>query len=247
MSVKFNKKSVPDFIRITGIKFPVMGEISHNETVIPRRFGNIDNGINFGGKKINLTITLVKDKIKNIHTQSDELKVWLKGDNWKPSQLTFDEQPTKYLLARVVGSVDINDLFMYGESEIEFIASDPTKYDLASYNVSSTNGAVNIPYAGMEDTPAVITVTVKEACNNLNIKHTQTGFNIRLIGAFKAGAVVLIDCDKKVVKVNGAVTMKLLAFESRWIYLSSGTNTITVTSEDKPALNTVSVDYKVAN
>lgn len=247
MSVKFNKKDAPDFIRVTGINFPALPEIEHKETAVPRRYGNIDNGVNFGGKPITLTIMLVDEKVKNIHDQSDELKLWLKGDNWKPSQLTFDEQPKQYLLARVVNNVEIDDLFIHGESSIEFYASDPTKYDVASYSVSSENGAVNIPYTGMEATPAVITVTIKEACNNLNIKHSQSAFNIRLLGAFKAGSKVLIDCDRKVIKVDGTVTMKLLAFESRWIYLSEGTNTIAVTSENNPAKNTISVDYKKAN
>lgn len=247
MSVKFNKKDIPDFIRVTGVSFPVLPDIEHQETAVPRRYGNIDNGINFGGKPIKLTIVLVKDKVKNIHDQADELKLWLRGDNWKPSQLTFDEQPKQYILARVTNSVEIDDLFIHGTGSIEFYASDPTKYDIAAYNVSSENGAVNIPYSGVEDSPAIISITVKEACNNLNIKHTQSGRNIRLLGAFKAGAKVLVDCDKKVVKVDGTVTMKLLAFESRWIYLSEGANTITVASENNPAKNTISVDYKKAN
>lgn len=247
MSVKFNKKDLPDFIRVTGISFPVLPEIDFKETAIPRRYGNLDNGVNFGGKPITLTIMLVKDKVKNIHNQSDELKLWLKGDSWKPSQLTFDEQPKQYILARAINNVEIDDLFIHGTGSIEFYASDPTKYDIAAYNVSSDNGAVNIPYTGTEEAATVTTITVKEACSNLNIKHTQSGRNIRLIGAFKAGSKVLVDSDKKVVKVDGTVTMKLLAFESRWIYLTEGANTITVTSENNPAKNTISVDYKKAN
>lgn len=247
MSILFNKKALPEFIRVTGISFPVLPDIDFNETKVPRRYGNIDNGVTFGGKPIKVEITLVREKTKNIHTQADELKAWLKGDNWKPSQLTFEEQPLQYVLARVVNNVEIEDLFIHGTASIDFHASDPIKYDVTPIVTSSVTGAVTSVYAGTESTPSVITVTVKADCNNLNIKHTQSKFNIRLLGAFKANSVVIVDSNKKVVKVDGVVTMKLLDFTSRWIYLVAGTNTITVTSENSAALNTVKLEYKKAN
>ena len=174
MSIKFNKKALPSFIKVTGITFPVLPEVNFAETEVPRRYGNIDNGVTFGGKPIKIEISIIRDKVKNIHAQADELKAWLKGDSWKPSQLTFNEQPNQYVLARVTNNVEIEDLFIHGTSSIDFYASNPTKYDITPGTATSATGAVNVSYTGTEDTPAVITVTVKEACSNLNIKHTQS-------------------------------------------------------------------------
>lgn len=242
--VKFNGVEIPAFIKVTGITFPVLGAVTTRETEIPRRLGNVDNGVKFGGKPINLSITLLKDNKKTIQEQSDELKLWLKGDNWKVSQLILGDQPNKYHLARVSNSVEINDLFINGEGEIEFYCADPVKYDVTEQTKASTAGVATITYTGIEEAPTNITVQVTKDCTNIKLTHKQTGKAIDLIGTFKIGQSINIDSSKKVVKVDGVTAMRLVSFSNEWLYLTQGTNTITFTSSTSGVVNQFQTKYR---
>jgi len=128
MSVKFNGVTEPDFIRVVGLSFSTISSISVNESIIPNRVGNYDSGIQRGGSVCNLTVQL-HDTSKSIFQLKRELKGWLKGDNWKTSKLEIEENPGKFLWARVGADSEINDLFSHGETDIQFYCADPKEYD----------------------------------------------------------------------------------------------------------------------
>ena len=224
--IKFNNKPLPSFLKITGYSFPVLGEVGLRETEIPRRIGTIDSGINIGAKTITFSLLLVPDKDKSILHQADELKEWIKGDDWEVSQLIFDEQPDRYLLGRFANNIELKDLFIAGEGELVFKATDPLKYSTQSSSKASTGGLATFTYNGLEKAPAVITVQITTACKNFTLTHSQTGKVISILGDFKAGQTVVIDCDKKLAKLNGITQMKLIDLENDWIYLQKGTNNI---------------------
>ena len=242
--VKFNGVEIPSFIKITGITFPVLPDVDVRETRVPRRLGNVDNGVKFGGKTINLSVVLLSDKNKSIQTQSDELKAWLKGDNWNVSKLVLGDQPNKYYLARVSNEVEINDLFVNGEGNIDFYSADPVKYDATESTANSTNAIANITYTGLENAPTNITIQVTSDCTNIQLTHQQTGKVLRLVGTFKIGQTINIDNSKKVVKLNGTTAMTLVAFDSDWLYLVSGANRITFTSSTSGVKNEFQIKYR---
>lgn len=224
--IKFNNKPLPSFLKITGYSFNVLGDVAIKETEIAGRVGNIDNGVSFGSKSISFSVVVIPDKNKGILEQSDELKEWVMGDNWKVGQLIFNEQPSKYILGRFANSIELKDLFVLGEGELLFTASDPLKYSTQSSSKASTRGLATFTYNGLEKAPAVITVQITTGCKNFTLTHSQTGKVISILGDFKAGQTVVIDCDKKLAKLNGITQMKLIDLENDWIYLQKGTNNI---------------------
>lgn len=232
--VSFNGKEIPDFIRVTGISFPVFGELNLRETAIPRRYGNVDNKVKVGGAPYSLDVVLIHDSEKSIHEQAEELKRWLIGDNWKPSKLIFSDQPNKYVLARASGNVEIKDLFIHGEGTLDFYAANPTKYDteqtVHTESVSLGEDVV-IPYVGLQEAPSVVSVTLGINATNLVLTHEESGNFIKVLGTLVNGDVLTIDNNKKLIKLNGVNAMKNLTFGSNWFYLKEGTNTLNLTAD----------------
>lgn len=245
--VSFNGVEIPQFVKVTGISFPALADISVRETEIPRGYGNLDNGVKFGGKAFKLSTVLVIPEGSDIHGMADDLKGWLRGNDWKPSALTFGEQSDKYVLARVSNAVDIEDLFLYGETDIEFYAANPTKYAVAQTVVNSVSGSATVPYTGLETAPTDISITIAADCTNLTLTHTPSYLTLILLGNFKLGQVVSINSVSKVVKVGSAVSMGLLDFRSRWIKLSSGSNVIKLTTATAGVVNNFKVTYRKAD
>src|SRR5699024_9993967 len=223
MSVKFNGVLVPDFIRIVGISFSTVSDISIQESSTPNRIGNYDAGIERGAAMYTLDLQLI-DSSKSIFQMKRELKAWLKGDNWKVSKLEFEDNPGKYLLARLGSDAEINDLFTHGETSIAFHCSDPREYDTDLTELSYSESDFNVPYEGLEKASTVLTVTVPEAIPRIRIEHSQSGKSVTLTGSFVQGDIILIDHDKKLVKVNDKITMKLVDYSTEWLYLDTGDN-----------------------
>lgn len=245
--VTFNGQALPSWVKVTGITFPALPEIDTRESIVPRRYGNIDSGVKFGGKPFKLSVMILQDETASLHHRADELKQWLRGDNWGPSKLVFLEQPNKYYMARASGSVDIEDLFYIGSGDIELYASDPTKYDVDLTQVAGTTAGVSVRYLGQEKAPVIITINVVADCKDLEMTHKETGNKIYLRGNFNSGQTVVLDSSKKLVKVNDTNAMQLLDFNSRWLYVENGSNTFTGRTLTSDVVNSIAVQYRRAD
>lgn len=223
--VTFNGVSIPNFVIVTGVTFDAIGDISIQELNVPMRIGGIDNGVTRGGKNIQLTCKIVK-KDKSIHEYADELKQWLKGNEWRASKLTLSEQPGYYYMARALNSVSIDDLYAVGETTIDFYASDPVKYKEGHSEKTSKDGVLEFSYRGVEDSPLSISFTALLNMEGVSFTQLNTGRTTSLSGSIKSGDTIEIDSDKKVVKVNGKTNMNLLSLSNDWLYGSRGLNII---------------------
>lgn len=244
--LSFNGIEIPDFLRVTGITFPVTPELTVKETEIPRRYGNLDNGVKFGGKPISVSCVVVIPKGRNIHDLADEFKRWIKGDNWKPSKLVFGEQPETYLLSRVSSQVDISDLFLYGETELEFQSADPRKYASEMTSKSFQGNTGELTYDGIEKAPSIVEIVLGGDCGRITLTHEPSHKQVILTGTLVAGQKVTIDSDRKTVSINDNVEMTLLGFRSQWIYLEDGTNSFTI-STDTTIESEMTVSYRKAD
>lgn len=243
--ITFNSKPLPSFAKVTGYSISVAGDLAIRETEIPRRIGNVDNGIKVGAKTHSFSLLVLPEQGKSIHQQADELKEWLMGDSWETGKLVFNDQPDKYIIGRFANSIELKDLFIMGETEIQFIASDPIKYSSDLSSKGSSAGTTSVDYKGIEKAPTVITVQVLTNCEDIIITHKQTNKKALVLGSFKAGQTIVIDSDKKVVKLNGVVQMRLISLDNDWLYLQRGMNTFTFTSRNS-VVNNFGVQYRTA-
>lgn len=247
--VRFNNEPLPDWVRVTGITFPALPEISHKEHASPSRYGNLDTGVDIGGKPFTLDVIILLEDGVTIHDRAQELKRWLKGSGWdRPSELVFEESPDHYYLARAVSSTDLNDLFLHGEGSIELKSSDGIRYDssVSTKNVSGMSG--NVEYSGQEVTPVEVEITLNQNVDDLAIVHEQSGKQIHLTSPLTSGQTIVIDCDSKQVTLDGEPAMRLLGVMSKWMYLEEGRNTFSIqsTTGSELALSTV-ISYRERN
>lgn len=226
MAIKFNEKSLPEWVSVTGIGFQTLN-VSILEHEVSKRVGNIDAGINRGGVEIAISIFINPVKNMTILDQSDELKRFLMGDSWSVSELILLEQPNKFYNARVSNAVDITDAFTHGESEIIFHASDPKKYDVEKTVVNSSNGQISIDYDGMEKTPILIEFKANGSIPNPRFTHEELGKEIRMLTTMSSGQTLEIDNRTNKILINNSNAKQHMAFESNWLELIQGANTIT--------------------
>lgn len=229
--IKFNKKPLPSFLKITGFTFSVLPEISLKQAVVPKRIGVIDNGVEFGSISYQFDFVLVKRvKEDEVLDYVDEFKKWAKGDNWKESQLIFDSQPNQYLMGRLANNIELKDMFVAGEGSFEIVCSNPVKFYLGETTKNSTSNIVTINYTGLEKATTRFEIVLASDCTNISITQKETRNTTSLLGTFKSGQKIIIDSDKKSVKLNDVVSMKLVNLENDWLYLEEGTNTFTLST-----------------
>lgn len=240
-TTSFNGVAIPSFLKVTGISFPVLPDISVKESAMPRRYGNYDGGVNFGGKTIVLDVLILKDPALTLMAQSDVLAKWLKGDNWKPSKLILAEQPDKFFNARASNSVEISDLFFSGEGSIEFYAADPAKYNAAETVKAFTNVTglnLTIAYNGSVKTLPKITVSLadtgalKVATVNdyIRIENLTTGKKMTLYGVLNRSDLVLNSSNRNLSLASVPKVLAGLSLDSQWLDLQTGNNNLKVTT-----------------
>lgn len=230
--VSFNDKPLPEWVRVTGITFPALPELTHKEHEVSGRYGNVDSGVEIGGKTFSLEVLIKLDDV-NIQDRVQELKAWLKGSGWENTdKLVFEESPDYYYLARNISSVDVNDLFMYGTGSIEFRASDGIRYDRRINKLPFIYSELVFFYSGQEQAPITVNVDVSGDVSGIALTHLESDKQLLLNGDFKNGDSVVLDNSKKVVKVNESTDMNRLKIGSRWLYLDSGKNTLRLSVEE---------------
>ncbi len=244
MKVKFNGINLPDFIRVVGLSFSAISDITGNESSLPHKVGNYDPGITRGGLAYDLNIQLV-DTDKSMFQMRRELKTWLKGNNWKPSRLEFEENSDKFNLARIGSDPEINDLFTHGETDIQFYCADPKEYDKELTEETYSGSDFTVAYEGIEETSTVLEITLEKDYPNLSLKHLETGDTVNLTSAFESGQKVTVDSDRKLIKVNDTTAMNILNFNSNWLYLETGLNEFDLYSTQSGQKTEVEASIKI--
>lgn len=220
MTLKFNDVSLPKWVAVTGVSFQTLPDLDVRKYRTARGIGEIDGGVRRGASIITLDVIIGKDKAENIHKQKDELKRWAKGNEWKPSRIIFDEEPDRFYLGRVSNNMEIDDLFTHGKTKIEFYCADPFKYNIKETVVTSTDNA-RFNYDGIEHVPLKVVAQFSKPVKNMTIQHIATQKSFTLLADFKAGETVTIDSSKRLVLLNGKPAMKLMSFDSDWLYTNT--------------------------
>lgn len=236
----FNGKELPEYVRVTGIELPVTPDISGLTRTVPRMFGEIDTGTQIKGGEFKFDIALALTPQIDIHTAIDQLKDFLKGDNYEESKLVFREQPNKYYMARMVGSTNMKDLFVYGEGSFTLHATKLIKYE--DKEQTTSGGSIN--YLGTLKSSPVLDITLSSSFKNIVITHMQSNRKMTLVGDFSENTKIQVDTGRKLVKVSNQLNNKVISLDSDWVELQSGNNTITVTSGAGGGSASVSVKYR---
>lgn len=211
LSLFFNGKKIPSFVRVTDITIQAFP----SET-----------------RKINVNFVIYRKGLLS-NTQLDELANWLRGDNGRDSKLVLPNDTTSYYLAKVNNAVDIGGSLRKGSGIIEFICQDTTRKSIVQKNVAITHDSV-VLYSGNSKSYPVIRFTITRSCSELKVSMANDKFNnfIRLIGHFNQGQVIEVDMKKKKVTVDNQLNMQILALDSNFHYLLPGINQYSLLNGD---------------
>ncbi|WP_429969160.1 distal tail protein Dit [Enterococcus sp. AZ136] len=243
--VTFNGVAIPSFVKVRGIEFSVLPELSVQYQELPRTLGGSFLYTQKGTKKFILDILIELPNGRALFDCAEEFGDWLQGDNYSPCKLEFSEMPDCYYMANVNGAVNVSDIFVAGEGSVEFLAVDPSKYSNKSLEVSG-NSPLTVDYSGKVAQPFVVTFTVPQESTLLGITNVRTNKTMRLKGTFKQGDTVTFDTRKKQVIYNNQINMRLLSIDSEWLTLLSGANSLRLTVNNSASSAVLNVSSKIA-
>lgn len=240
--VSFNEVDLPSFVRVTGRTSSVLPSVNVISQSVIRMHGEYFNRIEMDARVEKLDIVIIQDSEFDLYQKQEQLAIWLMGNAFKESKLKFMDQPEYYLMGTVDGNTDISDLFVAGEGSITFKCAKPIKY----YNketVLSGTGSITENYTGTAEQRGVFEIKVSTDCSKVVLGNSRESNKVTLNANFKAGDILVVDCNKKLIKLNGKVDMSILNFKSNWTSIFYGKNTLTVT-DDKGVGLVFTVTYR---
>lgn len=224
-NIKFNKKPIPDYVRVKAVKYTALPELQNSFTSKTSGVGMVDNGTRILGKKITVEFAIIKDH-RSILQLTQHFAGWLMGNNFNLCPLEITDGETVTYQAKVNNGVEISDALTVGEGAIEFMV--PTGVAQGSDTPVSVDGnTITIFYTGTAITYPTITLDVESPCGVVKVTDPSNGRHVTVYGEFKAGDTVQIDCQGKRVRINGYINMKGVSLDSNWIaYPTAGSYTI---------------------
>lgn len=220
--VNFNGVDIPEFVKVKAVNTTVLPEISHSFKTVSGRLGAVETGTTIGSKKISLDIVIVVPEDRTLLDMERELAYWLKGDNFKTSKLVISDECSLEYNAKVSGSPSIKDSIFSGEGSIEFVVPDGLAHSRFKKFGAVNENEILVDYLGTGTTFPIITFTPAVTLKNevLRLTHVEKGVSVILNGTFTAGDTITIDCTKRVVKLNGVLSMGMIDLASDWLNIS---------------------------
>ena len=221
----YNEKPMPDFVIITKIEEPLIGNITN--TVISSNYGSKYKKTQFGTKIVKVYCTIKKgfNMLLDIN-KINELNEWLKGDNWRATKLVLPRRDY-YYEAIVNNAPDLESNNYTTSFEIEFLILNPDKINLRE--CESNNLKVNYMGTSEEAYPTII-FSITNACSELKLSVSNSKYEnyIRLKHNFLTNDQITVNMKTKRVTVNDIVKMQILTLDSRFHKLTKGENIYTL-------------------
>lgn len=237
----FNHQSMPTFLKVQAINIQTLPNVTTNLRAIVGSSGRLASKSSLGEKLITCDVVVVIPNGKTLQSCARELAGWLQGDGFKPSPLVITDDPDIQYKALVNNALELSDLLFVGTGSIEFVI--PSGDSETTKELTKTGGKeLTIQNNGTKATYPRIEVSVGTTVTNsaLVIQNATTGEKIVLNGSFNAGDVVLVDCDRHLVKRGAESLLKMTDLQSQFFKLKVGSNTLQVLNEGA----TLSVTYR---
>ena len=222
--LNFNGKAIPNFVRVSKINMQVLPAV--NFDTIQMGQGTITGKTKLGSKLIKVSISIVPTGIYDTMAKCRRaLASWLAGNNFGLSELIItDDADVKYM-AKVSTAVDIDDLWVAGTGEIDFIVPSGLGY-IDTWIKDIPMGTVT--YVGTSPAPVkFIGTATHDIDTSVVLANATTGTKYTIILNEKAGAVVTVDTGMDVVKINDKPVLSAIGLNSETIELVAGDNELT--------------------
>lgn len=224
--LNFNGLDIPSFIKIKAVNIKVLPSISNNLISIVGSYGRLAGTVDVGEKIISCEFTLIKPSDKSIQECGREFAAWLRGNNFKESDLIIKDDSSVKYKAIVNDSTELKDLLYAATGTINFVVPSGCAEDVAPKTITGDT-QVTAVNEGTVHTYPIIKITVKNTvADSLAVQNVTTGKKIILNSTFNGGDVVVFDCKRSVITVNDNVSMSIINLDSDFFNLCLGENII---------------------
>lgn len=157
--VKFNGKHSNDFgAYMKSVDRMLLPALRKRELVIPDKSGTYEfEGDTYENKVITVRFTLLETSLNALRLKARQMAAWLSTSAKK--QLIFDDEPDKYYMAKVYGSISPEEIVDTGSISVEF-ECEPFAYAInettTAQSISSNNTDIYVQSDGTIDTPTII-------------------------------------------------------------------------------------------
>jgi predicted phage tail component-like protein len=177
--ITFNGIYLKDyFSRIKDIKRPLIPEQELTTITIPKRAGAYKANRRDGVRLITVKVQTFEKDLERLQAKFDTVKEHLIVDD--PAPLTFDDQPGRTYYAMITGNTDIDQMYVIGENEIQFICLDPYAYG-APKTANTTTDTATVNVEGNKETFPKYKFTFKNQATAIAVRHPLTNKQL-LIG-----------------------------------------------------------------
>lgn len=179
-----------------------------------------------GPREISVPVKIDHKGFSDLQRIKEDLAGWLVTERPKP--LEFADDPNRFYLAVVDGTMDLDEFLYWGEGLIKFVCPDPFKYsDKKQINVNLTNNKI---IEGHTFTPWKTKTTFTENQTGYELQFNSPGktdlrdiCKIKLNYEFIRGDVLEIDYRKRRITVNGVDRSNILVIlQSNYMELPIG-------------------------
>ncbi len=222
--VKFNNATLNDYVIVKRISESVMASVTTVHKTIPGRNGARFVRRQFGPRTIKIDIEIPAASFADREETVQELAAILYTDEEKELEL----RGSKSYFTILSGNTDLKNLVVHGETSLNFIASDPIAYgnEVSEEDIDGEE----LCNAGTYPAKGIITVTMDEITDHLEVTLTNTGESLYIDDDFEPGDEVIIDLEKEHITKNGYSAMANLSLESDFFEIPIGKFTVTVSS-----------------
>lgn len=228
--ITFNGVDNPSVMKIQSVDFSILPQVTSDIRKFAGINGAVDAGITFQEKLITVSYTLVPTALNSLlYEARNTVYSFIRGNNFKLSELVISDEPDKFYSARINSSSEIKDQLFYGEGTLEFIVPSGYSYTKtgATYTGNNTAKTLTVINAGTVDYYPLLSYTfTSNLTGTLRFTNNTTGDSLSVTGTFVIGDILLIDFQNMTVKKNGTITMSILDYTSKFFSLPNNSTTV---------------------
>lgn len=218
------------FFIVEKIDRQLVGTIENSIIDVPGRLGSRHGSTSRKSKRIIVTIRLLDQADKTAERIKDEILPHLIKN--EPKRLELPDEPNKYEMCILDGTIDWNRLFTGARVPLIFINPEGVSFSKADKKVTTTEFTND----GTAPTFMILNV-ISTGINPATVTNPDTNDTVTIEG-LAIGDQIKVNFEEETVEVNGVLTMSTLWLESDFFMIGHGLNKVELTN-----LNLVSIEY----
>ena len=223
----FNNIDFTSLIKVEQIRRSVLPPQIINSYKIPGKIGNKFSKVDMGTALIEVDIRLIEKTRMNVQDKARELAGLLHAT--EPKELHLRDEPTRYNLAILSDSTNLEKFLFTGFTTLNFLCVDPLAYSKEK-NMIELGPSTTILNSGTYEASGIITVYINSSVSYLEALLLESGEKVYIGENFVAGEIVIIDLENELVKKNDNLIMNKVHVISDFFKLPVGEFTINLSS-----------------